>query len=964
MASLTVRVNAPNTHAYLSALKRSLFRRLRLVAHNMSKQPQLDQHFDPQRIEQETYRCWETNGYFAPRGNGLPYAIAIPPPNVTGTLHIGHAFQQTIMDLLIRLHRMDGRETLWQTGTDHAGIATQMIVSERLRTAGISIADLGRAEFVKRVWQWRDEAGGAITQQMRRIGSSVDWSRERFTMDEGFSRAVLEVFVRLYEDGLIYRGKRLVNWDPAMETALSDLEVVNEETAGHLWHLRYPLTHGARSSAGKSYLLVATTRPETMLGDTAVAVNPNDERFRDLIGKSVMLPLVGRELPIIGDNYVDTTFGTGCLKVTPAHDFNDYEIGQRHNLDLINIFTSTATLNENVPVRYRKLDRFAARDLIISDLDTQGLLEKRAEHIVQLPRGERSGAILEPWLTDQWFVAMNALVEPAIEAVENGSISFEPKRWENVYFNWLRDIKDWCISRQLWWGHQIPAWYDDQGNVYVGRDEREARAKNDLDSTVFLTRDPDVLETWFSSALWTFGTMGWPDETPERSKFHPTDVLVTGHDIIFFWVARMIMMTLRFTGEVPFKKVYVHGLVRDRHGQKMTKTKGNGLDPIDVIDGIGCDPLVEKRIRNLTQPRMAEHIERDTRKDFPEGISAYGTDSLRFAFCSIASPGNSYNFDLQQVEGYHFFCNKLWNATKFVLSNTDESFRALPTTGGLADRWIKSSLARLIQDSRKAVSEYRFDRFAQQIYQFAWHEYCDWYLELTKSVLFNEEPNSAIYKATQSTLVEVLESLMRLLHPVMPYITETIWQQIAPLCGKTRKSIMLAAYPTEADFEVDPEAIKTITWLQNVVTAIRNLRSERVIPPGNQVVIQLSGCTDADRRYAEATRLPLSRLAKVSELQLLEINATQVGSTQVVDNLRITLPFACDAERETEARRLEKEVSRLFVELERSNAKLKNKNFIARAPADVVQKERDRAATFESQLKILEEQLGALSNAC
>ena len=927
----------------------------------MSKQPQLDQHYDPRRIEQDTYRRWETNGYFAPRGNGQPYAIVIPPPNVTGTLHLGHGFQHTVMDVLIRFNRMDGRETLWQTGTDHAGISTQMVVTERLRADGIAATDIGRDEFVKRVWDWREQAGATITQQMRRIGSSVDWDRERFTMDEGFSRAVREVFVRLYDDGLIYRGKRLVNWDPSMETALSDLEVINEEEAGSLWHLRYPLANGEKTKDGKDYLVVATTRPETMLGDTGVAVHPHDERYQDLIGKSVTLPLVGRELPVVGDSYVEPEFGTGCLKITPAHDFNDNEIGARHELDLVNILTSTAHLNDNVPERYRGLDRFTARDEVLADLDELGLLELKRDYTVQIPRGERTGVILEPWLTDQWFVAIDALAKPAIEAVENGSIQFEPKRWENVYFNWMHDIRDWCISRQLWWGHPIPAWYDTDGNIYVGRSEAEARSKNKLDDSVTLRPDPDVLETWFSSALWTFGTMGWPNETSDLSKFHPTDVLVTGHDIIFFWVARMIMMTLRFTGQVPFKQVYVHGLVRDKHGQKMTKTKGNGLDPIDVIDGTSSEDLIQKRTANLTQARLAERIARDTAKDFPDGIPAYGTDALRFTFCAIASPGSSYNFDLQQVEGYHFFCNKLWNATKFVLSNVGELGSTDLVSENLADRWIQSRLARLVRESRQALHDYRFDRFAHQLYQFAWHEYCDWYLELTKPVLFKDAPDSDAYRATQATLVVVLEALMRLLHPLMPYISETIWQQLPAHAKQSSETIMLAAYPRETDFQLDETAERAIAWLQDVVTAIRNLRSARQIAPGTEVTIQLSGYTDQDREFTELTRQPLARLAKVANLELVDGTVAPMGSTQVVDNLSITLPFASDEERAAESARLQKDVERLNKELDRSMKKLNNEQFIARAPAEVVETERERRSTFEAQLRTLNEQLSALT---
>ncbi len=928
----------------------------------MSKQPQLDPHYDPGRIEQDTYRHWETNGYFAPQGNGKPYAIAIPPPNVTGTLHLGHAFQHTIMDLLIRFHRMDGRETLWQTGTDHAGIATQMVVTEQLRTNGMTATTLGRDEFIKRVWAWRAQAGGTITQQMRRIGSSVDWSRERFTMDEGFSHAVIEAFVRLYEDGLIYRGKRLVNWDPSMETALSDLEVVNEHEDGLLWYLRYPLDPTVRTKDGKNYLVVATTRPETMFGDTAVAVNPNDERYQDLIGKTVTLPIVGRKLPVIADDYVDHEFGTGCLKITPAHDFNDYDIGSRHDLEVINIFTSKACLNENVPALFRGMDRFSARNAVIEELTTLDLLDRQENYSVQIPRGERSGEILEPWLTDQWFVAIKALADPAIAAVEDGQIDFEPQRWKNVYFNWMRDIKDWCISRQLWWGHQIPAWYDEHGNIYVGRDEVEARRKHDLKASTPLRRDPDVLETWFSSALWTFATLGWPNETNDLSKFHPTDVLVTGHDIIFFWVARMIMMTLRFTGNVPFRKVYVHGLVRDKQGQKMTKTKGNGLDPLDVIDGIELESLVAKRTANLTQTSLMERIARDTTRDFPEGIPSYGTDALRFTFCAIASPGSSYNFDLHQVEGYHFFCNKLWNATKFVFAHLDGEPHPINAQDGLADRWIKSRLAEVIRTSRQAIDDYRFDRLAQQLYRFAWHEYCDWYLELTKPILFDDATESHARVAAQTTLVTVLESLMRLLHPLMPYITETIWQQLAKVQGDARETVMLAEYPYTKDFEQDEQAEQEIHWLQEVVTAVRTLRNARQVPPGHRITIQLTGHTEMDRRFAEATKTPLTRLAKIQMLELLDDGHTPAGSTVVLDNLRITLPFESDAERQQERERLNKEVIRLQAELNRSRTKLENPNFVARAPADVVSKERDRRATFESQLKVLEDQLGALAN--
>lgn len=926
----------------------------------MSKQPQMDQHFDPQRIEEETYRNWESSGYFQPTGNGKPYSIAIPPPNVTGTLHVGHAFQNTIMDVLIRYHRMEGFSTLWQPGTDHAGIATQMVVTEKLRAEGVQLSDVDRKSFVDRVWKWRDEAGGTITKQMRRVGSSVDWSRERFTLDEGFSRAVHEVFVRLYEDGLIYRGKRLVNWDPVMKTALSDLEVVNDEVTGSLWYLRYPLERGVTTSDGSTYVVVATTRPETMLGDSAVAVHPEDDRYKDLVGKHIELPLVNRQIPIIADDYVDREFGTGCLKITPAHDFNDNEVGERHQLPLVNVFTAEAAINENAPASYRGLDRFVARERIVDDLKKLDLLERIEDYKVQLPRGERSNAILEPWMTDQWFVAIKALAEPAIAAVEKGDIEFVPKRWENVYFNWMHNIKDWCISRQLWWGHQIPAWYDDAGNIFVARTEEEARKKHNLASNLTLRRDPDVLETWFSSALWTFGTLGWPEQTQDLEKFHPTDVLVTGHDIIFFWVARMIMMTLRFTGEVPFKQVYVTGLVRDKNGQKMTKTKGNGLDPMDVIEGIEVQDLIEKRTSNLTQPRMAARIAKETKRDFPDGIPTYGTDALRFTFCAIASPGSTYNFDLQQVEGYHFFCNKLWNATRFVLGNLDDSFKVQNCENSLVDAWIKSRLARLIERLRASIADYRFDVYAQELYQFIWHEYCDWYLELAKPVLFNEPADSDRAIATRSTLVQVLETQSRLLHPVMPYITETIWQKLAPYCNLEGSTIMLAEFPKVDDYAVDTESEKSVAWMQKVVSTIRNLRSERRIPPSNQVVVEISGLTNSDLSAVRQTTPLIQRLAKVSELQQINEDAHKPGSTQVVDNLRISLPFASVEERAAEQERLAKEIGRLQKDLQQSNGKLANENFVNRAPEDVVQKERDRKATTESQLGVLENQLASL----
>src|SRR3984885_1053074 len=740
----------------------------------------MDKVYAPAEIERRIYERWESHGWFAPSGQGTPYCIMIPPPNVTGTLHMGHAFQHTLMDALTRYHRMLGEDVLWQPGTDHAGIATQMVVERQLNAQGLRRTDLSREEFVARVWQWKAQSGGTIGAQMRRLGESVDWSRERFTLDPDLSAAVTEVFVRLHAGGLIYRGKRLVNWDPVLLTALSDLEVQAQEEDGQLWHLRYPL------SDGSAQLVVATTRPETMLGDTAVAVHPEDERYRNLIGRSLRLPLAGRDIPVIADKYVDPAFGSGCVKITPAHDFNDYEVGARHHLPLINIFTPRATLNDNVPERFRGLDRFAARKRVVAELQAAGLVERIDKHRLMIPRGDRSGAILEPYLTDQWYVNIAPLAAPAISAVEQGRTKFVPENWAKTYFEWMRNIKDWCVSRQLWWGHRIPAWYDAAGKSYVGRSEAEVRAKHGLGAHVELTQDSDVLDTWFSSALWPFSTLGWPERTPELAAYYPTSVLVTGFDIIFFWVARMLMMGLRFMGDVPFHDVYITGLVRDEHGEKMSKSKGNVIDPLDIVDGIDLESLVAKRTRGLMQPQLAPTIEKATRKTYPDGIAAHGTDALRFTFAALASANRDIRFDLQRVAGYRNFCNKLWNAARFVTLMVADTAAAEGAPGDLsiADRWIRSRFGRRLEEAQGALANYRFDYVAAALYEFTWDEFCSWYVELTKPILQSAESSVAAKRGTQQTLAQLLEALQRALHPLMPFINEEIWQRTAALAGR------------------------------------------------------------------------------------------------------------------------------------------------------------------------------------
>ncbi|MCZ6712023.1 MAG: valine--tRNA ligase [Gammaproteobacteria bacterium] len=923
----------------------------------------MDSSFDPHAIEQDLYAQWEQADYFAPRGNGESYSIVIPPPNITGSLHMGHGFQHTLMDALIRYQRMKGRRTLWQMGTDHAGIATQMLVERQLNAEGITRQEIGREAFEKKVWEWREESGGTISQQLRRMGSSLDWSRDRFTMDEGFSRAVIEVFVRLHEEGLIYRGQRLVNWDPELKTAISDLEVENAEEPGHLWHFRYPLANGARTADGKGYLVVATTRPETMLGDTAVAVHPGDERYQDLVGKSVRLPLTDREIPIIADDYVDREFGTGCLKVTPGHDFNDNEIGARHNLPLISIFSADASISDAAPAPYRGLDRFEARDKVVADLDALGLLDAVDDHKLMVPRGERSGAIIEPRLTDQWFVKIQPLADPAIAAVENGDIKFIPKQYENVYFAWMRNIRDWTISRQQWWGHRIPAYYDTDGNIYVGRTEQEARRKHKLADTIKLEQDPDVLETWFSSSLWSFATLGWPDDTEELSQFHPTDVLVTGHDIIFFWVARMIMMALKFTGEVPFKQVYMHGLVRDADGKKMSKTKGNGLDPLDLVEGISLEDLVHKRTENLTQPQMAQAIEKSTRKDFPDGIPSYGTDALRFTYCALAGTGRDVRFDLNRIEGYRNFCNKLWNAARFVLMNCAQADFRDTHELSLADRWILSQTRALLEVSERALNTYRFDLYANAIYEFAWHQYCDWYLELTKPLLWNEGADPRALAGTRHTLLAVLEMLLRASHPIIPFITETIWREVAPLLGNSSSTIMLQPFPEANDFPSDPDADAAIEWLKGVIVGIRNIRGEANIKPSQGINVMFQGGAKRDRDLAAVTQSLLKHLAKVDRIEWIESGVEPPpNALALVGDLRVMVPLAGLIDIAAERGRLGKEVDKKAKELERTERKLGNENFVAKAPAAVVAKQRAKADDIAAALVVLKSQLASLDD--
>ncbi len=916
----------------------------------------MDTKYNPQSIEQHWYQQWETQDYFSPSGVGQPYCIMIPPPNVTGTLHMGHAFQDTIMDMLTRYHKMQGDNTLWQAGCDHAGIATQMVVERQLAQEGLSRHDLGRDAFIERVWQWKAHSGGRITQQLRRMGSALDWQHERFTMDDGLSEAVKQVFVQLYDEGLIYRGKRLVNWDPVLHTAVSDLEVISAEENGALWHMRYPLADGSGS------LVVATTRPETMLGDTAVAVHPEDKRYQHLIGQKVALPLTERQIPIIADDYVDREFGTGCVKITPAHDFNDYEIGKRHNLDIINVLTIDAKMNDAVPEAYRGLDRYEARKQIVNDLEAAGLMMAVQPHKLMVPRGDRSHSVIEPFLTDQWYVKIAPLAEPAIKAAEEGDIKFVPENWAKTYFEWMRNIQDWCISRQIWWGHRIPAWYDDAGRVYVADDEQHARQKYHLADNVVLTQDEDVLDTWFSSALWPFSTLGWPENTDRLKTFYPTSVLVTGFDIIFFWVARMIMFGLKFQADVPFKEIYIHGLVRDGEGQKMSKSKGNVLDPLDLIDGIDLESLVKKRTTGLMQPEMARQIEQATRKHFPDGIQAYGTDALRFTFAALASTGRDIRFDTGRIEGYRNFCNKLWNASRYVLMNTEGHDTGaddrLAVELSLADQWIISALQELVQTIHKHFKQYRFDLASQALYDFVWNEYCDWYLEFSKPVINNDAASEAALRGTRQTLLRVLETLLRLLHPIMPFITEELWHKVAPLAGIHGDSIMLRSYPQADDNKTNPNAEAEIAWLKQVILGVRRIRAEMDIAPSKQLSILCQNGSEEDQQRLVGNDNFLKSLARLASITWLESEQTAPESAAALaGDMQILIPLAGLIDKAAEWHRLSKEIDKINKELAKCENKLNNPNFVERAPAAVLEQEQQRLADYSGALEQLQGQL-------
>jgi len=921
----------------------------------------MDKTYSPQSIETKIYKAWEKNGYFSPANQGEAYCIMIPPPNVTGTLHMGHAFQDTIMDTLTRYHRMQGKRTLWQVGTDHAGIATQMVVERQLEKDGLSRLEMGREDFTDKVWQWKRNSGNTISNQLRRMGASVDWTRERFTMDEGLSEAVTEVFVQLYEEGLIYRGKRLVNWDPVLLTALSDLEVNSTEELGKLWHLKYPIANSEDS------LIVATTRPETMLGDTAVAVNPKDHRYQHLIGKEIELPLCSRKIPIIADDYVDQEFGTGCVKITPGHDFNDFQLGKRHKLDVISIFTRDAKLNTTVPEEFVGLDRFKAREIVIKKMKSLGLLHQIDDYTLTVPRGDRSGAVIEPFLTNQWFVKIEPLAQPAIDAVKNGDIKFVPENWSKTYFDWMNNIQDWCISRQLWWGHRIPAWYDLDKNVYVAKSEEEARKKYQLEPNIKLKQDDDVLDTWFSSALWPFSTLGWPNKTNALKTFYPTTVLVTGFDIIFFWVARMIMMGLKFIGRVPFQEVYIHGLVRDKKGQKMSKSKGNILDPIDLVDGIDLNSLIKKRTDGLMQPQLAPMITSETKQEFPSGIPEFGTDALRFTFAALATTGRDIRFDLNRIEGYRNFCNKLWNAARFIIMNTEgvKLFEKDPNQAdmSLADIWIQGKLHSLIKSVENNIANYRIDLIASSLYNFVWHDYCNWYLELSKSIL--KEGNQIRLEqkhATQLNLLSTLDATLKCLHPIIPFITEELWQKINN--DPTKSSIMVENYPVSKDFMVNQPVLDQMDWLIAFVVSVRQIRSEMSIPPKKIIPVLLKDASSGDIEKLKETNQYIQDLAFTERVTVLDDGKTiPISATALLGGTKILIPLEGLIDIKSEQSRLERKLTKIQKDLKSTEQQLSNQNFLSNAPKDIVKQLESRRENLIRDNQKFAEQIKMLSSS-
>ena len=915
----------------------------------------MEKTYNPKEIEARIYESWEDSGYFSPSKSGEPFCIVIPPPNVTGTLHMGHAFQDTIMDIIIRYQRMNGKNTLWQVGTDHAGIATQMVVERQLEKSGTSRQELGRESFEKEVWKWKEESGSTITKQMKRLGASTDWTKEKFTMDENLVRGVTKVFIQLYEEGLIYRGKRLINWDPVLQTALSDLEVATTEEKGSLWHMKYPI------SDSEDHIVVATTRPETMLGDTAVAVNPDDKRYKDLIGQKVILPLTDRKIPIIADEYVDQEFGTGCVKITPAHDFNDFEISKRHDLEIISILDQSAKISRSAPAEYQGLDRFEARKKIVEDLEANGLMQEIEDYTLTIPRGDRSGAILEPLITNQWFLKMEPLAQPAIEAVKNGEIKFIPENWSKTYYEWLENIQDWCISRQLWWGHRIPAWYDNEGNVYVGESENEIRKQHNIENSIALIQDDDVLDTWFSSALWPFSSLGWPDETYDLKTFYPTNVLVTGFDIIFFWVARMVMMGLKFMDEIPFKEIYIHGLIKDKNGQKMSKSKGNILDPIDLIDGISLDELLDKRVQGLMQPEMEKRIINDTKKEFPNGIPDFGTDALRFNFAVQASTGRDVRLDLKRVEGYRNFCNKIWNASRFIKMNTNdfELLEIKDTEGHPIDQWIQSKFAETIDEVEKQFSQYRFDLAATAMYEFVWNDFCDWYIELSKALINEPGIKQSQKDYTKNNLIKMLDAILRMLHPAIPFITEEIWQSLSE--ENNNKSIMKANFPSSKNWKVDTEIASNTEWLKSFVSSVRQIRSEMTISPKQSIKIIVDDASNSDIKRLELFESFISNMGSVESIIHKEgPDDLPKSAIALLKGMKIYIPLEGLVDIEEEKARLQKKLSNLNQDLKSVKNRLSNDAFVEKAPKEVVDELKEKFKALSSDENRIEEQLKLL----